>query len=291
MIIGTDHPTYRFGRLRKHHGLYNGAYFYAKEIEDIILPKINHSRVTIVTAGSVIFSSHQIPDRAIIVCHHNINTVGTYGRYLNRGMLWITSKKSTMKKLKDANEKAVYIPLSIDTKYVKKFRQKKTKDIAFVGNKWGFKRHYLNNLPDNIDQLYNLPREELLTEMAKYKTIIAEGRCNIEAQVLGCKVKLPDYGNGIDVVKREVVDSREVIDLWKKAIQNHQKAIDKWEKTRIDKTIRVTRHFRDLTEDNYFRRVGQVYTVDKQRANELIEKGFAEELENCHACVYNESNK
>lgn len=291
MTIGTDHPTYRFSRLRKHHGLYNGAYFYAKEIEDIILPKINHSRVTIVTAGSVIFSSHQIPDRAIIVCHHNINPVGTYGRYLNRGMLWITSKKSTMKKLKDANEKAVYIPLSIDTKYVKKFRQKKTKDIAFVGNKWGFKRHYLNNLPDNIDQLYNLPREELLTEMAKYKTIIAEGRCNIEAQVLGCKVKLPSYGSGIDVVKREVVDSREVIDLWKKAIQDHQKTIDKWEKTRIDKTIRVTRHFRDLTKDNYFRRVGQVYTVDKQRANELIEKGFAEELENCHACVYNKNIK
>ncbi|HJS82649.1 MAG TPA: hypothetical protein VJ742_07410, partial [Nitrososphaera sp.] len=64
-----------------------------------------------------------------------------------------------------------------------------------------------------------LPRERLLTEMAKYRRVIAEGRCNMEAQVLGCEVELPGYkDSSLDPIDRDVLDSRDAIPLWREVL-------------------------------------------------------------------------
>ena len=84
----------------------------------------------------------------------------------------------------------IYVPLSIDTEYVKQFRvEEKTKETAFVGRKAKAK---LGTLPDDIDYIYGVRRQLLLPRVAQYKTIYAVGRTAIEAKCLGCKLKAYD---------------------------------------------------------------------------------------------------
>lgn len=216
-ILGTKDPVYARWMSRGLDGSHNGAHYYAKEIEDLILPHIEADVFVVTTGGTV--QPKKVPDGCVFVCHHNIMPVEVYKRFLNRGILWVCSKPSTVEKLEKAGEKAVYIPLSVDTKYVEKFRTEKTRDIAFVGNFWNFKENYLKSLPDNVHEVGGLPRERLLKEMAKYRRVIAEGRCNMEAQILGCEVILPEYGKpSLEAIPREVLDSRDAIPFWREAL-------------------------------------------------------------------------
>lgn len=214
-VLGTKDPVYARWMNRGLSGSHNGAHYYAKEIEDLILPHIE-ADIFVVTAGGTV-QPKKVPDGCVFVCHHNVMPVEVYKQFFDRDILWVCSKPSTVDKLTAAGEKAVYIPLSIDTKYVEKFRTEKTRDTAFVGNFWNFKEKYIESLPIDVHHIGNLPRARLLEEMAKYKHIIAEGRCNMEAQVLGCEVSLPDWGvPAIDVIPREVLDSRDAIPYWRK---------------------------------------------------------------------------
>lgn len=220
-ILGTRDSMYARWIGRELKGSHNGAHYYAKEIEDLILPHIDADVFIVTTGGTV--QPRKVPDGCVFVCHHNVMPVEVYKTFLDRGVLWICSKPSTMEKLEAVGEKAVYIPLSIDTKYVEKFRAEKTRDIAFVGNFWNFKEKYLDSLPNNVHQVGGLPRERLLQEMAKYKRVIAEGRCNMEAQVLGCEVELPDYKTSkFDAIPREVLDSRNAIHFWRDVLLEHE---------------------------------------------------------------------
>lgn len=80
----------------------------------------------------------------------------------------------------------LHLPLSIDTAYVKQFRvEEKTKKVAFAGRK---NKTIFGNLPDGIDYLCDMKREDLLRKMAQYEQIYAVGRTAIEAKVLGCEV-------------------------------------------------------------------------------------------------------
>ena len=64
----------------------------------------------------------------------------------------------------------IYIPLSIDTEYVKKFKVKrKTKDTAYLGRLVKCPKNILEN--DKIDKLGNEPRDALLKKVAKYKKV------------------------------------------------------------------------------------------------------------------------
>jgi len=219
--LDTKDPIYARWMNRGLEGSHNGAYYYAKEIEDLILPHIKANVFVVTTGGTV--QPKKVPDGCVFVCHHNVMPVEVYKPFLNRGILWVCSKPSTVEKFKAAGEKTVYIPLSIDVKYVEKFKTEKTRDIAFVGNFWNFKEKYLESLPLNVHHVGGLPRERLLQEMAKYKRVIAEGRCNMEAQVLGCKVELPDYKKStIDVIPREVLDSRDAIPFWREVLLEHE---------------------------------------------------------------------
>lgn len=221
IVFGTKDPVYSRWVSRGLDGSHNGAHYYAKEIEDLILPHIEADVFIVTTGGTV--QPKKVPDGCVFVCHHNVMPVEVYEKFLDRGILWVCSKPSTVEKLEEVGEKAVYIPLSIDTQYVENFKTKKTKDIAFVGNFWNFKEKYLESLPLNVHHVGGLSRERLLKEMAKYRRVIAEGRCNMEAQVLGCEVELPDYDNPkIDVIPRKVLDSRDAISFWRQVLAKHE---------------------------------------------------------------------
>lgn len=185
----------------------NGSYFYSKEIEDIILPKLKDLNVFVVTAGAILYRKYEIPDGSVIVCHDNRETKKSYGKFFGKNCLWICSKHSTVDTLESYGEKALYVPLSIDTHYVAKYKRKRRPgNTAFVGNAWGFKKEYLENLPKDIVQLSDMERLPLIKEMAKYKRVIAEGRVYLEAMILGCKVELPKYEN-ITAEAPELFDS------------------------------------------------------------------------------------
>ena len=263
IVYGTKSDRYISWRKSVVKGVHNGAYYYAKEIEDLILPKIK-GNILIVTAGGTLYKSNDIPDGSVIVCHDNQNPKNAYSKMFKKDILWICSKESTVKKLKKYGEKAVYVPLSIDTEYVKKFKRKKTKDIAYVGNAWAFKREYLNSLPDDIEQLSGMPRESLLKEMAKYKRVIAEGRCFMEAEVLGAKCEIPKYDNPkIGAITRTVLDSRDAVKYWREVLEPIAKEQSQ------SCIIRVRREFNDLAEHKT-RRNGEVFRVSKKRAKELL---------------------
>lgn len=226
-VIGTESQLYLRWVDRCRGGMYNGAYYYAVEIEDIILPSLDLGRGTIITAGANLQMPKRVHERTAVVCHNNQDPEIQYKLLLGKDILWICSKPSTVDKMTRVGEKAVYIPLSIDTRYVEKFKSKKTKDTAFVGNRWEFKRDYLKSLPPEIDRLSNMPREELLTEMAKYRRVIAEGRCLMEAQVLGCEVEIPDYGDSsLGAIFREPFDTIDAIPLWAETLATFSKKTD-----------------------------------------------------------------
>lgn len=219
IVVGTNGRRYKTWYDQQGVTRNNGSYWYSRELEEIILPALNDIDCFIVTAGITLYDSTQIPDGAVIVCHDNRNTAEMYGRWFGRGMIWVCSKLSTQKTLQEHGEIAFYVPLSIDTSYVSQFkRTKRTKGTAFVGNAWGFKAEYLASLDTKIDQLSGLEREDLLKEMSKYKTVIAEGRCLMEAQVLGAKVQTPEY-KALETVMVEVLDSRDAIPLWREVLE------------------------------------------------------------------------
>jgi hypothetical protein len=108
--------------------------------------------------------------------------------------------------------------MSVDTKYVKQFRTKKTKDTCFVGNRWVFHnikdRSTLDDpfhskpITGGVDFFSSLPREKLLKELAKYKKAYAIDRCAIEAKVLGCELLPLETRYSVDNVG-EVLDNRD----------------------------------------------------------------------------------
>lgn len=241
----------------------NGAYWYAKEIEEIILPEVGDLNLYINTVGALLYDRLEVPQGAVIVCHDNVNTIKTYIKLFRLGILWVCSKQSVADLLKEKGETAVYIPLSVDTHYVAKFkRKKKTEDNAYIGNAWAFKKNYLESLPDDVDQIYGLERDDLLTEMSKYKNVIAEGRCLIEAKVLGCKTSRPTY-EAVNVIDREVFDTREAIPLWKDVLESHSKTM------KGKCILRSMKSFKDVQAKRH-RRINEVFTVAEERAEELL---------------------
>lgn len=257
-INSQKYKSYLNGQVNKN----SGAYHYAFEVENNILPKIK-KKVFIVTAGATLYKSHEIPNHAIVICHDNRYTKRSYRHLLNKDILWICSKKSTVETLESYGEKAAYIPLSIDTKLVKKYiRKKKTKDIAYVGNPWSFKRDYLNSLPDNIDQLNGMDRIDLLKSMSKYKRIIAEGRCLMEAQILGAECEVPKYKEH-EAVFVKPFDNKDALPEWDRVLSLHAKNL------KNNRTLKCIKRFFDL-ETGKNRIIGEIFFVSKDRAEELL---------------------
>lgn len=200
MIIDHTHPAWE----AKQNGLgrhkYNGAYYYSQELVQNIIPHIKTDRnwVTVNVKGVCC-------DHAIVFIHSNINTERIY-RWLKdyEDLVLVCGLPETVNKVKDLGT-AFYLPLSIDTEYVKQFETEKDKLIAFAGRPTKDM-----NIPKGVKMLQGIPREKLLKEVAHFKYVYAVGRTAIECACLGSTI-LPYDPRFLDPERWQVIDNKEVI--------------------------------------------------------------------------------
>ena len=214
MIIDHNNLMYlkQWQYARNHR--FNGAYYYSREIVKNIIPNVKTDRnwITINSKGVPIHHS-------IVFVHDNLKPQSSYLWLSNgRDLVMVCGVEETMNKVKNFGI-PVYLPLSVDVDYVKQFKTKKTKDIAYVGRagKPGTER-----LPKDIDYISGMNREALLKEMAKYKKVYAVGRCAIEAKVLGGEV-LPYDRRYPDPSVWKILDNKDAA----KILQEELDKIDK----------------------------------------------------------------
>ena len=201
MIIDHTHPTWK----EKQDGLgthkYNGAYYYSKEIVRNIIPYIKTERnwVTVNVKGVCC-------DNAIVFIHSNINTERIYKWLENyKNLVLVCGVPGTVNKVKHLGT-AFYLPLSIDTEYVKQFAvPEKDKLIAFAGRTSKDK-----NIPEGVPKLQGIPREKLLEQVAHFRYVYAIGRTALECACLGCTL-LPYDPRFLDVDFWQVLDNKDVI--------------------------------------------------------------------------------
>lgn len=223
-IIDTTSPNY-IAYCRNFHqkgrGSHNGAYYYSKEIVENIIPNVKTKRPWD-TLGMKFMGSY---DHAIVFLHNNKNPEATY-KWLTKykDLFYICSSKASLDWAeKQTNGQVIFLPLSVDTQYVKQFKTKKTKGTCYAGNRWKFKEKDLAKyIPDGVDfPSKDLPREELLKFIAPYETCYAIGRCAIEASILGCKVKNCDHR--YDGEKWAVLDNRDAAKILQEQLDLHDK--------------------------------------------------------------------
>jgi hypothetical protein len=195
-IFSNLDPQYIAKRNLMGSGKYNGAYYYSQEIVANIIPnvKTNRNWVTINIPGCGF-------DNSIVFIHSGIDPIGPYMWLRNYANLVLVCFKPEMVEACQRFGKAIYLPLSVDVEYVKKFKYDGEMDPrpCYVGNKWGYKANDLAKyLPDDCVQYSNMPREDILANMARHSgKVYAVGRCAIEALVLGkelgmCDSRFPD---------------------------------------------------------------------------------------------------
>lgn len=184
MIISIDHKAYIKKRDRLKKGSrHNGAYYYAKEIEKNIIPNVQTDRNWVL----VNIPPHGI-DHSIVFIHNNLNPQNYDWLAKYDDLILVCGVEETCDKVSHLG-KVIYLPLSIDKDYVKQFaipKKEKTKEIAYVGRP---KKREGYTFDANVDIIEGVPREELLKQMAQYKTVYAVGRTAIEAKALNCNLK------------------------------------------------------------------------------------------------------
>ena len=201
MIFNHEHQAYKEKREKPNFNRFNGAYYYSKEITDNIIPLVKTDRYWVLVNVEGYAWDHSI------VFIHNNKHPSLYSWLKDyKDLILICGVPSTCEKVAHLGT-PIYLPLSVDVDYISKFKvNKKTKEIAYVGRKekaYGVKF----DIPWAA-RLENIPREQLLREMAKYKKVYAVGRCAIEAKVLGCEV-LPYDNRFPDPDIWQVLDNKE----------------------------------------------------------------------------------
>ena len=189
MIINHEHERFQraFHNELRRRNKYNGAYYYSQEICKYFIPNIKTNRnwLTIDWNGEKPF------DHAIAFVHHNIN-IEWYADWKGKDVILVCGMPETVEKVAPYG-KAIYLPLSVDVEYVKRFRTEKTKGTCFVGRR----DKMTSEIPRNVDRLEGIPRDLLLSELAQYRRAFAVDRCAIEAKILGCEVLSYGYGYGV----------------------------------------------------------------------------------------------
>lgn len=186
MIIDHTHSAYRQRWQSAGVNQFSGAYYYSQEIVKNIIPLIDSDRNWITVNIKGVGCDH-----SILFVHNNLRPENYewIKQYGYKDVVLVCGVPETVEKVKHLG-RAIYVPISIDVEYVEQFAvAEKTKEIAFVGRP-AKKKH--GKLPDGIDLLEGMPRDELLSKVAEYKTAYAVGRCALEAKVLGCKIKAYD---------------------------------------------------------------------------------------------------
>lgn len=203
MILGTNHPKY-LEKLNRITGKFNGAYYYALEIESNIIPRVKTNR-----NWNTIKIDNTCLDHSIVFVHRNVDLEKTYNYLKDYEDLVLVCSNYETQKFMQRYGKAIFLPLSVDVDYVKQFKTEKTLDACYAGNMWRFKRQDISKyVPKETHCLTNIPREELLREVAKYKTCYAIGRTAIEAKILGCEIKVCD-SRYLDTSFWEIIDNKE----------------------------------------------------------------------------------
>lgn len=221
MNITHEHPEYRELRFKCGKGRFNGAYYYAKEIEKNIIPRVKTKREWN-TVGRDLEGMH---DGMIVFLHDN-STPWHYQWLRNyNDLILVCSSQYTADSVKYSG-KTILLPMSIDTKYVKRFRTEKTREICFVGNVW-VRNNARKKITGNVDFFSALPREELLEELAKYKAAYCIDRCKLEALTLNCKVLPLDVRYGCDDVDK-VLDNRDAAKILQKELNKIDKGGSLW---------------------------------------------------------------
>ena len=184
MIISHEHPKYRAKFYAGGRNRYNGAFYYSKEICDIMVPAVKTSRnwITINIPG-------EGADHAIVFIHNN-NLPELYSWLSEyRDLILVCGVPSTCEKVKHLGT-PVYLPLSVDVSYVERFKQNEHPlEACFAGR--GAKRLGIR-FPEKVEYLEGMERSELLKNMRKYKRVYAVGRTAIEAKILGCDIGVYD---------------------------------------------------------------------------------------------------
>ena len=211
MIISHAHAEYKKKWTNSGANKYNGAFYYSKEIVENIIPNVETSRNWITVNVPGVGCNH-----SVVFIHNNLHP--SRYEWLKRydDLILVCGVSETVEKVKRFG-RAIYLPLSIDTEYVKQFRvEEKTKEVAFVGRRAKMRR---GTFPPGIDYIHGLEREELLPRMAEYKNIFGVGRVALEAKCLGCNV-LPYDDRFPDPSVWQVIDNKD-------AAQMLQRELDK----------------------------------------------------------------
>lgn len=186
-VIGVNDFNYRSYRKVFSKGMFNGAYYYAKELEENIIPLVKTDRHWDLLGMN--FTRHF--NHSVIFVHHNLDWDKTYG-WMDKynDIVLVASTYPTLDWAKSKGYKVIFLPLSIDVEYVKRFMTEKTKDACYAGNRWAFKREQENkNIPKGVVfPPPNLERDKLLEFMAPFRKCYAIGRCALEAMALGCEI-------------------------------------------------------------------------------------------------------
>ena len=188
-----------------HVGVNNGAFWYSKELLENIVPKIKTKR-----GWCLINVENQCQDDMIVFIHNNAHPENYEWLKDYKNLILVCSQPKTLNAMIEMFPKfhCIYIPLSIDTTYVKQFKAKrKTKGTAFFGRLAKCPQSLLSD--DGIDKLGDLPREDLLRTVAKYKKVYAIGRCALEAKCLGCQVI--SHEGEYEGVDFQLLDNKDII--------------------------------------------------------------------------------
>ena len=181
-----DHNSYEYAaHARSAGGRNNGAYWYSKEIVENIIPRVRTDRnwVTINVPG-------RCYDHSVVFIHNNMFP-GKYDWLRGyKDLVLVCGIQETVDNMKERlpMHQVIYLPLSVDLEYLEQFKREKTKDRCFAGRL----EKKTDQVPSGCDIIANISRDELLEQMAEYKTVYAVGRCAIEAKVLGCKIGIYD---------------------------------------------------------------------------------------------------
>lgn len=177
MIIDYQHPAYQMKHRAMWRGQYNGAYYYSKEIRELLIPRIKTDRnwVTINIPG---FGA----DHSIVFVHNNLHPDHYDWMSKYKDLVLVVGVHETAEKVAHLG-KTIYLPLPIDEANVAQYIVEKDKEVCYAGRARKFAQYILDG-----DPICDLPREEMLKRMAHYKKCYAVGRTAIEARILGCEI-------------------------------------------------------------------------------------------------------
>ncbi len=179
MIIDYQHPAYqmKYRAMYGGNGKYNGAYYYSKEIRELLIPKIKTDRnwVTINIPG---FGA----DHSIVFVHNNLATDHYDWMAKYKDLVLVVGVPETASKVAHLG-KTIYLPLPIDEANVAQYIVEKDKEVCYAGRG----RKFVGKKVEG-DPICDVPREEMLERMAHYKKCYAVGRTAIEARILGCEI-------------------------------------------------------------------------------------------------------